>query len=153
MQWKGEVFVDMVLPFGLRSAPLLFTAVADALQWAMESKGVSWLDHYIDDFFTVRDPGSPECTANVGFMRRVLAEASLPTEPDKDEGPATVVGILGMEIDTDKLEIRLPPDKLARLKAALQNWRSRKACKKRELLSLIGSLSHDAKQSGPGDLS
>ena len=35
MQWKGEVFVDMVLPFGLRSAPLLFTAVADALQWAM----------------------------------------------------------------------------------------------------------------------
>lgn len=35
MQWKGEVFVDMVLPFGLRSAPLLFTAVADALQWVM----------------------------------------------------------------------------------------------------------------------
>ena len=50
-----------------------------------------------------------------------------------------------MEIDTDKLEIRLPPDKLARLKAALQNWRSRKACKKRELLSLIGSLSHACK--------
>jgi hypothetical protein len=27
------VFVDMVLPFGLRSVPLLFMAVADALQW------------------------------------------------------------------------------------------------------------------------
>ena len=50
MHWKGEIFVDMVLHFGLRSAPLLFTAVADALQWVMEHKGVTWLDHYIDDF-------------------------------------------------------------------------------------------------------
>ena len=41
MHWKGEIFVDMVLPFGLRSAPLLFTAVADALQWVMEHKGVT----------------------------------------------------------------------------------------------------------------
>ena len=56
MQWKGEVFVDMVLPFGLRSAPLLFTAVADALQWAMQQRGVSWVDHYIDDFVTMGEP-------------------------------------------------------------------------------------------------
>ena len=30
MLWKGEVFVDMVLPFRLRSAPLLSTAVDSA---------------------------------------------------------------------------------------------------------------------------
>ena len=35
MFWEGEMLVDMVLPFWLRSAPLLFTAVADALQWVM----------------------------------------------------------------------------------------------------------------------
>ena len=33
MQWKGGVFFDTRLPFGLRSAPKIFTAVADALQW------------------------------------------------------------------------------------------------------------------------
>ena len=40
MQWKGSSFVDAALPFGLRSAPLLFTAVADALQFVMEKRGV-----------------------------------------------------------------------------------------------------------------
>ena len=29
MSWQGHVFVDRVLPFGLRSAPLLFSAIAD----------------------------------------------------------------------------------------------------------------------------
>ena len=32
MSWEGMVYVDTVLPFGLRSAPLIFSAVADALQ-------------------------------------------------------------------------------------------------------------------------
>ena len=145
MQWMGEVFVDMVLPFGLRSAPLLFTAVADALQWAMGCRGVSWLDHYIDDFFTIGGPGSTECAANVAIMREVFAEANLPTEPQKDEGPATVIGLLGIELDTERLEVRLPLDKLTRLRTSLERWRGRKACKKRELLSLIGSLSHACK--------
>lgn len=34
-------YVDGVLPFGLWSAPKIFTAVADALQWVMVDKGVS----------------------------------------------------------------------------------------------------------------
>ncbi len=32
MQWEGETFVDGTLPFGLRSAPLLFTALGDAVE-------------------------------------------------------------------------------------------------------------------------
>ena len=31
MQWQGELLVDGCLPFGLRSAPLLFTVAADLL--------------------------------------------------------------------------------------------------------------------------
>ena len=33
IQWKGGTYVDGMLPFGLRSAPKIFTAVADALEW------------------------------------------------------------------------------------------------------------------------
>ncbi len=35
IEWKGNWYMDKALPFGLRSAPILFTAVADALAWAM----------------------------------------------------------------------------------------------------------------------
>lgn len=31
VQWEGQLFIDKILPFGLQSAPLIFTAVADAL--------------------------------------------------------------------------------------------------------------------------
>lgn len=30
MCWQGHMYVDAPLPFGLRSAPLIFTALADA---------------------------------------------------------------------------------------------------------------------------
>ena len=63
MSWRGQLFVDSVLPFGLRSAPIIFTAVADALQWVLESKGVSHILHYLDDFLLLGPPASPACKA------------------------------------------------------------------------------------------
>ena len=38
MVWKGQLYIDTVLPFGLRSAPNIFSAVADALQWILVKK-------------------------------------------------------------------------------------------------------------------
>ena len=61
MRWQGKVFVDKALPFGLRSAPLIFSAVADALQWMMQRKGISFLAHYVDDFIIVGRPESSVC--------------------------------------------------------------------------------------------
>ena len=50
MRWKGQIYLDGALPFGLRSAPKLFTMVADALQWIMGRRGVGISIHYLDDF-------------------------------------------------------------------------------------------------------
>ena len=56
--WRDQVYVDSVLPFGLRLAPKIFNAVADGLQWVMLSKGVRFIFHYLDDFVTVGAPHS-----------------------------------------------------------------------------------------------
>lgn len=40
IMWQGETNVDQALPFGLRSAPKIFTAVADGLEWAMRQEGI-----------------------------------------------------------------------------------------------------------------
>ena len=91
MRWQGAVYVDKVLPFGLRSAPLIFTAVADALQWMMEQKGATFVDHYLDDFITVGKPGSEECASNLKIMHETCNNSGTPVEEDKSEGPATVL--------------------------------------------------------------
>ena len=40
------MYIDKVLLFGLCSAPLLFTTLADAAEWVIRQKGV-W--HCVDD--------------------------------------------------------------------------------------------------------
>ena len=49
MRWRDKVYIDSALPFGLRSAPKFFNAMADALQWIFEQWGVSTVLHYLDD--------------------------------------------------------------------------------------------------------
>ncbi len=39
MKWRGGVLVDSALPFGLRSTPKSFTAVADGLEWILQARG------------------------------------------------------------------------------------------------------------------
>ena len=36
MQWESNYFVDMALPFGLRSAPYIFSSVADLAEWVLK---------------------------------------------------------------------------------------------------------------------
>lgn len=61
IQFEGACYVDGALPFGLRSAPKIFTAVADALHYVVLNRGVSAVDHYLDDFITWAPAGSTEC--------------------------------------------------------------------------------------------
>ena len=60
-EWQGSHYVDGMLPFGLRSAPIIFTAVADAMEWMFRQRGVSMIDHYLDDFIIVGPPKSSVC--------------------------------------------------------------------------------------------
>ena len=145
MQWEGQVFIDGVLPFGLRSAPLIFTALADAFEWVLKQEGTRWIFHYIDDFITIGEPDSEECALNMGRIERISNELGLPIEEKKTEGPSTCLTFLGIELDTRVMEIRLPDSKLTQLKQVLSDWRGKKAVRKRELLSLIGTLSHACK--------
>ena len=56
----------------------------------------------------------------------------------KLEGPSCTLSFLGILLNTVKLELRLPEEKLHWLKEMIQLWHGRKSCTKRELLSLLG---------------
>ena len=61
MVWEDKLYVDTVLLFGLRSAPAIFNALAEALAYVMRVRGVKWLDNYLDDCIVVGSPKSSEC--------------------------------------------------------------------------------------------
>ena len=53
LEQKGNFFVDTTLPFGLQSAPKIFNAIADAVQFISVQKGIRWVTHYLDDFLVL----------------------------------------------------------------------------------------------------
>ena len=61
VRWQGHTFVDTALPFGLCSAPKIFTALADGLAWCMACEGISSFIHYLDDFLFCAPALSQEC--------------------------------------------------------------------------------------------
>ena len=108
IEWNGKAYRDQALPFGLRSAPKLFTAVADGLAWAMQQEGVVNSVHYLDDFLFWGPPSSPECGASLMKAIEVCHRLGLPTAPHKTVNPSTVLTFLGIEIDSMAQALRLP---------------------------------------------
>ena len=150
MNWGGKLYIDTVLPFGLRSAPKIFAALADALEWVLEQNGVSVVIHYLDDFLVMGPCGSDQCKRSLEIMIRVCKLLGLPLKWQKMEGPTSILVFLGILLDTNRLEMRLPEDKLQELRKLIAAWSRRRAGKKRDILSLIGKLAHAAKIILPG---
>ena len=69
----------------------------------------------------------------------------VPLALEKVEGPSTTISFLGILLDTVRMEIRLPEDKLVRIKDTLSTWLEKKKATKREILSLVGLLQHATK--------
>ena len=117
MMWEGALYVDTALPFGLRSAPKIFTAIADAAQWIIQQEGVNFIIHYLDDFLVIGAPESKECAMALATVLRVFERLGLPVAPNKVEGPWTRLTFLGFELDSRAKIIRLPLQKVRAARA------------------------------------
>ena len=150
MRWEDALYVDSTLPFGLRSAPKIFTGVADAVEWMAKREGVESVLHYLDDYLVVGRPESPECDHLVHMLTSLFIRLGLPIASEKLEGPACVLTFLGIEIDTLDMQLRLPQAELQELRVLVKSWLGRKSCSRKELQSLAGKLQHACKVVKPG---
>lgn len=64
------LYVDSCLPFGLRSAPKLFNALADALEGCISRQGVTFVHHYLDDFVVAGPPDSDCCQQYLHLLQK-----------------------------------------------------------------------------------
>ena len=149
---RGQVFVDSRLPFGLRSAPMIFSAVADALEWVASQRTVNGtrIFHYIDDFVVVGPPRSDTCASSLLAVTQTCDNLGVLIAPEKTEGPTTRITVLGIEFDTLEMVLRLPDDKLERVGRTLSTWRGRRSGTRRDLESLAGTLQNACSVVRPG---
>ena len=150
MAWQGKVYVDTASPFGLCSVSKIFTTVVDALQHILTQVGVPRMLHYLDDFLLFGVPGRSESTRIFSRTMEWCEKLGVPIADYNTEGPTSVLTFLGIEVDTVKMELHLPPSKLRQLKAEIHMWSGRESCTKRQLLSFIGKLQHACCMVQPG---
>ena len=150
MEWENYIFIDGCLPFGLRSAPKLFDIMAELLAGILQEQGVTYVIHYLDDFLTIGSPNSDECQKNLETMFMVSNALGIPLAVEKVAGPSLALEFLGIMLDTHRMEARLPMEKLLRTQQVVLGWLSKKNAKKRDILSLVGTLQHAAKVVRPG---
>ena len=86
MKWRGKAFIDKALPFGLRSATLIFTAIADALQFMMEARGANPVLHYLDDFVILGEPGFKQCNTNLHIMQQTCHDTGSQWKTGRQRG-------------------------------------------------------------------
>ena len=138
IHWQGQYYIDLHLPFGMRSSPYLFNHSADAFEWPLKTNyHIQNLRHYLNH---VSPANSLVCANNVHTITQVASQVGILLAPNKVEGPTTHLVFLGILIDTTCIETSLPDDKLHELLSELHSWSSCKKCRKGELLSLIGQL-------------
>ena len=100
ISWRGRVYVDRALPFGLRSAPNFFSAVADVIAWVLYQQGIEFHIHYLDDFLLLGAPDSKQAAEALATIVRMFHVLGIPIASHKTEGPTTALGFLGILIDT-----------------------------------------------------
>ena len=74
----------------------------------------------------------------------------LPLSVKKTARPSKVLEYLGVILDSEQMEARLPLDKLRRITDPVNSFQSRTSCTKRELLNLLGHLNFACRIIYPG---
>ena len=113
--WEEQYYCETCLSFGLRTAPFIFNLFAEALQWILQAF-FAWdlMAHYLDDFIRILPTNLLDHLEQIDHEYRSLTDVlGIPRNKSKD-CQGTVIEVLGIELDSNLFEARLPPEKLHR---------------------------------------
>ena len=140
VRWNGKYYVLTRLAFGCRSSPRIFDNLAQAVCWiASNNYNIRCILHLLDDFLTIDLPNS-NGTNTFSKMMFIFNILKIPLSENKLAGPCTCLEYLGVILDSDKMQCRLPLDKVERIKSFIKELLSKRSCTKRELLQLLGHM-------------
>jgi hypothetical protein len=137
-------FIDKCLPMGYSESCSLFEKFSSFVERTIKNESNSNnVDHYLDDFLFAGKRNSNDCKLlmdTLDTFDRICNRLGIPVAQEKTEGPSTKIHYLGLLIDTGKMIIQIPDEKVAELKCKIKFVLGRKKVTLRDLQSLCGSL-------------
>ena len=116
IEWMGQFFIDLCLPFGLKSSPAIWERFAALAEWIATNRyGIRDIVHYVDDYLVAGHASTNECKSAIDQLCAIFARLGIPINADKfkAEGtPSTIIRFLGICIDSIKQISFLDSDRL-----------------------------------------
>lgn len=135
---KPSFMVDTRLPFGARTSPEVFNQLTQAVRFMMANRGYN-LVAYLDDFLIVA-PTYKTCQAGLNTLMRLLRKLGFHLNYSKIEGPVQRLTFLGIVLDTLRMILELPSNKVQELYEELHSLSQHKKVTKLQLQKLAGRL-------------
>ena len=150
VKWQEVYYFFVRLTFGCRSSPKIFDHVSQAIcHIAVHNYKILNILHLLDDFLTI-DPPSADGERTMAIMMMIFKKLNIPVASHKTVGPVKCLEYLGIILDTEKMEARLPENKVQRIIEFISKICYKKKCTKRELLQLLGHLNFASRVVLPG---
>lgn len=135
---------DNRLCMGLSSSPFVFSKLSDFIVRCMVRRGHSRVTNYLDDFCTLSQTFEEGSAAQADLLA-LLRLLGFLISFKKLSSPNPVCRFLGIIIDSHKMNLSLPNDKLEKLLTCIRKLHGRKRATRMEIESLAGLVSHCAK--------
>ncbi|VDI62543.1 Hypothetical predicted protein [Mytilus galloprovincialis] len=125
----------------------LFNKFSTFLHWlVVERSGVKSLVHYLDDFLFGGPEDTPVCQMMLDTFSDICEELGVPIASEKSVGPVTSLKFLGLVIDTVEMVVRIPQDKLLKLKSLLEPILLNKKITHKDLESVVVRINIDPRE-------
>ena len=139
-----KIFEDNRLCMGLSSSPYIFSKISDFVVRCLFRKGISRVVNYLDDF-CILGGTRLEVEHSQRILIGVLRRLGFFINYKKVSCPNTTARFLGIIIDSVKLQLKLPLDKLEKMRCMLGEIVGKRKVTKKLLQRVGGVLSHCAK--------
>lgn len=138
--WRGLVYVDRAVMFGLSSSAGVFGSVADMLAALYRAADFGPLQKWVDDFFVIR---LPHHTWSESDFMEFTTQLGVPWSTEKLRPFATIQRYIGFDWDLASKTVALPTDKLDNIILLINSWLAAGAkFSESEAHSLHGKLVH-----------
>lgn len=124
--------------------------VADSIVAMAGRRGIA-CKIYLDDVIVIA-PDKETCAKHFNTVRDILAELGLPESVDKIQPPSTSVTWLGIMIDSLRMTLSIPNEKLQEILTCVTKAIKCRTISQKHLRSILGKLLHIAKCIRPARL-
>lgn len=137
---KPTYMFDCRLPFGVSRSPQIFQRLSAAVCRILKTRFGFTVIAYLDDFLIV-EQSADRCRLALNTLLSVLRKLGFSINWSKLVGPTTRLVFLGVVIDSVKMTLELPDDKLCEFTNLLRTYVTKRRASKAQLETLCGKLS------------